>query len=90
MSGYILYVKTGCPYVAKVLAYGTEHGILFEERNIDDPDIADELVERGDKRQVPYLVDVEEAVEMYESEDIIEYLKEKHADTTVHTFSVDP
>jgi len=25
------------------------------------------------------LVDVDEAVEMYESDDIIEYLKEKHA-----------
>lgn len=79
MSGYILYVKAECPYAAKVLAYAAEHGILFEERNVDDPDIADELIERGGKRQVPYLVDVEEAVEMYESEDIIEYLKEKHA-----------
>ena len=79
MYNYILYVKTGCPYGEKVLAYAARHGIFFEERNISDPSIAGELIERGGKRQVPYLVDVDEAVEMYESDDIIEYLKEKHA-----------
>ena len=76
---YILYVKTGCPYCAKVLAYAAQHGISFEERNIADAEVADELIERGGKRQVPYLVDVEAAVEMYESDDIVEYLKGKHA-----------
>ena len=62
-----------------MLAYGARHGISFEERNIADAEVADELIERGGKRQVPYLVDVEAAVEMYESDDIVEYLKGKHA-----------
>ena len=76
---YILYVRAECPYVTKVKIFAEPLGLEFDERDISDPAVADELIERGGKRQVPYLVDVENVVEMYESEDIIEYLKE-HAD----------
>ena len=74
---FVLYVKTGCPYVARVLSFASERGIKFEERNIADMRVAEELIARGGKRQVPYLVDLEKGVEMYESEDIVEYLKNK-------------
>ena len=77
MSRYILYVKMGCPYVARVLSFAQEHGITFEQRNIADIKVAQELIARGGKRQVPYLVDIEKSIEMYESEDIVEYLR-KH------------
>lgn len=80
MKRYILYVKTGCPYVLKVKNFTEPLGIEFEERNISDPAIAEELIERGGKRQVPYIVDIEKAIEMYESEDIIEYLKTEAAE----------
>ncbi|MEK7101550.1 MAG: glutathione S-transferase N-terminal domain-containing protein [Patescibacteria group bacterium] len=70
-----LYVKTGCPFCAKVLNTGAELGISFEEKNIADDAVAAELVARGGKRQVPYLVDSERNVEMYESADIAEYLR---------------
>ena len=74
----ILYVKTGCPWCMKVLDYAKDHGIEFAElRNIATAGVAEELIERGGKRQVPYLVDVENAVEMYESADIVEYLKNR-------------
>ena len=74
----ILYVKTGCPWCMKVLDYAKDHGIGFAElRNIATEGVAEELIERGGKRQVPYLVDVENAVEMYESADIVEYLKNR-------------
>lgn len=69
-----LYVKTWCPYCAKVLGTGKELGIEFDERNIADDAIAAELVARGGKRQVPYLVDSERGVEMYESGDINTHL----------------
>ncbi len=75
MSDLILYVKTGCPWAKRVLDFADQNGITFELRNIADPGVADELIERGGKRQVPYLVDVKNAVEMYESADIVEYLK---------------
>lgn len=71
----ILYIKTGCPFCRKVLATGEELGITFEEKNIADDVVAAELVARGGKRQVPYLVDSERGVEMYESGDISEYLR---------------
>jgi glutaredoxin len=72
-----LYVKTGCPFCHKVLVAGAELGITFEEKNIADDIVAAELIARGGKRQVPYLVDSERGVEMYESDDIIEYLKKQ-------------
>ena len=72
---FVLYVKTGCPYVARVLSFAQEHGITFEQRNIADIKVAQELIARGGKRQVPYLVDIEKSIEMYESEDIVEYLR---------------
>ena len=72
-----LYVKTGCPFCEKVLAAGGELGVQFEEKNIADPAVAAELIARGGKRQVPYLVDGERSVEMYESGDIVAYIKER-------------
>lgn len=74
-----LYVKTGCPFCHKVLDAGTELGVLFEEKNIADDAVATELVARGGKRQVPYLVDSERGVEMYESDDIVVYLREHYS-----------
>lgn len=74
-----LYVKTGCPFCHKVLAAGEELGISFEEKNIADDAVAAELVARGGKRQVPYLVDSERNVEMYESADIAAYLREHYS-----------
>ncbi|MCR4333955.1 MAG: glutathione S-transferase N-terminal domain-containing protein [Patescibacteria group bacterium] len=74
-----LYVKTGCPFCHKVLAAGEELGISFEQKNIADDAVAAELIARGGKRQVPYLVDSEKSVEMYESDDIVAYLREHYA-----------
>ncbi len=72
-----LYVKSGCPYCAKVLIEGATLGIDFEEKNIADPAVSEELIARGGKRVTPYLVDSETGKEMYESDDIIEYLHER-------------
>ncbi len=72
-----LYVKTGCPYCALALEKVEELGLTVEQKNIADDVVAAELIERGGKRQVPYLVDSATQTEMYESGDIIEYF-EKH------------
>ena len=77
MADLILYEKTGCPWCIKVLNFAGGKGIEFELRNIADPKIAEELIVRGGKRQVPYLVDEKNGTEMYESADIIEYLKNR-------------
>ena len=69
-----LYVKTGCPFCAKVLATGKELGIDFNLKNSADDGVVEELLERGGKRQFPYLVDEDKHVEMYESDAIDDYL----------------
>ncbi len=73
-----LYVKTGCPYCAMVIHKLEELGLPYEEKNIADDAVAAELVGRGGKRQVPYLVDSEGSVEMYESADICDYLDKRN------------
>jgi glutaredoxin 3 len=70
-----LYVKTGCPYCAMVIHKLEELGLPYEEKNVADEGVADELILRGGKRQMPYLVDTEGGVEMYESADICDYLE---------------
>ncbi|MHB8660913.1 MAG: glutaredoxin family protein [Minisyncoccota bacterium] len=74
-----LYVKTGCPFCHTVLDAGKDLGVSFQEKNIADAAVAAELVARGGKRQVPYLVDSERGVEMYESRDIDKYLRTNYS-----------
>jgi glutaredoxin 3 len=76
-----LYVKTGCPFCAKVLMVGEELSLSFDEKNIADPAVAEELIAKGGKRQVPYLIDSEANVEMYESDAIVDYLHENFGKT---------
>ncbi len=66
----------------RVLVAAAELGIPLDERNINDPAIQAELVAKGGKGQVPYLVDEERGIEMYESNDIIAHL---HASFTGKT-----
>lgn len=73
-----LYVKTGCPYCAKVLDVVDELGVAVEQKNIADDAVATDLIQRGGKRQVPYLIDSEKNIEMYESDDIAEYLQKTY------------
>jgi glutathione S-transferase len=77
-----LYVKTGCPFCAKVKNTIAELGIedKIEERNVADDGVVDELLEKGGQQMVPFLVDAENDVSMYESDDISAYLKEHYAE----------
>jgi glutathione S-transferase len=86
-----LYVKTGCPYCAKVLKIVEEQGIPVTIKNIADPGVAAELVLEGGKRQVPFLkeeeecppesltpclIDHENDLKLYESDAIVDYLSQ--------------
>ena len=74
-----MYVKTGCPYCALAIGKVDDLGLKVEYKNIADDAVAAELVERGGKRMVPYLVDEERGVEMYESSDIVDYLNKNYS-----------
>ena len=73
-----LYYKPSCPYCKKVLAAAELLGVTFQLKDVNAEDTyATELVAQGGKYQVPFLVDEEHGVKLYESDDIITYLTEK-------------
>ncbi len=76
-DNYVLYFKPTCPYCRKVLAYMDGAGIELDQRDVNDAKNADDLVRIGGKLQVPCLVIDGKA--MYESDDIIAFLKEQLA-----------
>jgi glutathione S-transferase len=72
-----LYFSPSCPFCQRVLQVAENLKITFDLKDItaDDATRA-ELIEKGGKGQVPYLVDTEKDVAMYESSDIIDYIRE--------------
>ena len=70
-----LYMLETCPYCKKVMSYMDEQDIKYNKINIAEKSNEDALVKLGGKRQVPFIVDKDRNVQMYESSDIIEYLK---------------
>lgn len=72
---FIVYIEVGCPYSAKVKRFLSGSKIKATFIDIDKGNNREELIKRGGKSQVPYLIDGETGVEMYESEDILEYLR---------------
>ena len=70
-----LYILPTCPYCKKVISFMDENGIKYNTIDISDKSAEDALIQAGGKRQVPFFVDRERNIQMYESLDIIEYLK---------------
>jgi len=70
----ILYTKPNCSFCDRVKEEGAHLGIEFNERNAADEGIIEEIVEKGGKRQVPFLVDDEAGVSLYGSDEIIAHL----------------
>lgn len=79
-----IYQFPACPFCQIVLRetrkLGLEEGSDFEliSASRGTPG-RDEVVEKGGRSQVPFLVDEEVGVQMYESADIVEYLRRKFA-----------
>ena len=77
MKDYKLYVGTVCRFCKKVEDFMAENNIEIPTVNIqEDRDAMLDLVENGGKRQVPCLY--HDGKYLYESNDIIEYLKENY------------
>ena len=70
-----LFILETCPYCRKVMNYLDEKGIKYNKIDISDKVAEVALIQLGGKRQVPFLVDKDRNIQMYESDDIIEYLK---------------
>jgi glutaredoxin len=74
MQKLMLYQFAGCPYCDKVRRFMQQSGITLPMKDTRaDPRNREELVKIGGKGQVPCLVIDGKA--LYESDDIIEWLK---------------
>lgn len=59
-------------------------GLKMDLKDVSaDEALKAELIEKGGKKQVPYLVDADRGEAMYESSDIIAYLGEHYASSGV-------
>ena len=70
-----LYYSETCPYCRKVLDFFEKENIKFNPRDVSEPENLRKLLEKGGKAQVPFLVDNDHDFSMYESNDIIEYIR---------------
>ena len=70
-----LYYSETCPYCRKVLDYFSEKGIDFDARDVGERRNYDRVMELGHMAQVPFLVDTSNNIHMYESDKIIDYVK---------------
>lgn len=72
----VLYNMEGSPYCRKVREVLCELDLDYHVKNACLPgSVRDELVARGGRKTVPYLVDSNTGKEMYESNDIVAYLR---------------
>lgn len=77
-----LFINPNCPFCMKTLEVAKEVGAPLTVKDIHDPSVAEELVAKGGKKQMPFMVNDEDGVSMYESDDIIAYL---HRTFPTHT-----
>ncbi|MBT8140904.1 MAG: glutaredoxin [Gammaproteobacteria bacterium] len=78
LPGHQLYYFASCPFCIKTLVAMKWMGIKLPLKNIKrEPAIREELIAGGGKKQVPCLriEDTDGVQWMYESSDIIRYLK---------------
>lgn len=81
-----LYQAEDCPYSQTVREALTDLGVSYVCHNprrhggeVRNEQTHHELVELGGQDQIPFLVDTRRGVTMYESDDIVEYLREHYA-----------
>lgn len=70
-----LYYSENCPYCKKVLSFFTENSVEFKKKDVTNTEYYNELMERGKIMQVPFLYDSEKNLSLYESDVIIDYVK---------------
>jgi glutathione S-transferase len=82
-----LYHAERCPYCIKVRQYLENAGVAYISKPVPlgsaNSALKEELRTIGGKTQVPFLVDPERNVKMYESDDIIAYVREHYATARV-------
>ena len=75
LEDHTLYYKKTCPFCVKVLRFMEANDITLDKRDTQQPGNEQDLIRVGGKKQVPCLV--VGGRPLYESDDIIAYLREK-------------
>lgn len=74
---FTLYYKPSCSFCQRVLQMAENFNVELELKDVEEnEDFKAELLEKGGQLQVPFLVDSEREVSMYEASDIIDHLRE--------------
>ena len=73
-----LFTTSVCPYCDYVKAEFKKLGVKYETVDASLPENREELIKLGGKSQVPFLLDEEKNVKMYESRDIVKYVKKTY------------
>lgn len=82
-----LYYKPSCAFSQNVLAEAELLGVKFNLKDVSsDEHLVNELIEKGGKRRTPFLIDPDQGVMMYESEEIIAHLKEHSKENAADSF----
>ena len=70
-----LFVSETCPYCRKVIDYFDKNNIKYIKVDVKNSENLKRLIELGGIAQVPFLYDKDKALRMYESNDIIDYVR---------------
>lgn len=70
-----LFILETCPYCIKVMDYMDNNGIKYQKFDTDNNDNVLRLLSLGGVDQVPFLYNEDTNDKIYESDEIIKYLK---------------
>jgi glutathione S-transferase len=74
---FTLYYKPTCPFCQRVMQMAENFNVELELKDVSESEeFMAELIEKGGKQSVPFLVDTERNIFMYESSDIIDHLRD--------------
>lgn len=74
----MVYVRENCAFSKAVLTQIDAMKLDVKKKYIEDPVVERELMARGGRIQVPFLVDEKNDVELYDSDLILHYLDEHY------------
>lgn len=73
-----LYYRPTCAFCRRVIAVIERMELEVELKDISDAAVEAELLAAGGKVLVPYLIDTEAGVALYESDDIVAHLQKTY------------
>ncbi len=75
----ILFQKESCPFCAKVRRFLSENNVSYVSQSSETGSASRELLKKlGGQDMVPFLMDADKGVALYESADIIAYVQENY------------